>query len=176
MVKKFKKAIFLDRDGVLNKPILKKGKTFAPLKLRDFKLYPKVEEICRKFKKKYLLIVITNQPDIKKKKLRYQDLKIMNQKLFEKINYDDIFVCTSLSSKSWYKKPNPGMLVKAINKFNINIKKSFLIGDRWKDIEAGVKVGCRSIFINRNYNEKKPLKQFATVRSLSEAYRLINND
>ena len=70
MVKKFKKAIFLDRDGVLNKPLIKRGKSYAPLKVKDFKLYPKVEDICRKLKKKYLLVVVTNQPDIKKKKTK----------------------------------------------------------------------------------------------------------
>ena len=176
MVKKFKKAIFLDRDGVLNKPLIKRGKSYAPLKVKDFKLYPKVEDICRKLKKKYLLVVVTNQPDIKKKKLKYKDLKIMNQRLFEKIKYNDIFICTSISDKSWYKKPNPGMLIKAIKKLNINVKKSFLVCDRWKDIEAGNKVGCRSIFINRNYKEKKPSTQFATVKSLSGAFRIIKND
>ena len=100
----------------------------------------------------------------------------MNQRLFEKIKYNDIFICTSISDKSWYKKPNPGMLIKAIKKLNINVKKSFLVGDRWKDIEAGNKVGCRSIFINRNYKEKKPSTQFATVKSLSGAFRIIKND
>ena len=75
----------------------------------------------------------------------------MHKKLFDKILYDDIFVSTSVSNKSWYKKPNPGMLIKAVKKYNIDIKKSFLVGDRWKDIMAAEKIGCRSIFIDRKY-------------------------
>ena len=79
----------------------------------------------------------------------------------------------AISDKSWY-KPNPGMLIKAIKiKYK---RKKVLVGDRWKDIEAGNKVGCRSIFINRNYKEKKPSTQFATVKSLSGAFRIIKND
>ena len=175
MVRKSKKAIFLDRDGVLNKPIIKNGKSYAPIKINDFKLYPKVVDICKKIKKNYLLIVITNQPDVGKKKIKYSDLKIMHKKLFDKILYDDIFVSTSVSNKSWYKKPNPGMLIKAVKKYNIDIKKSFLVGDRWKDIMAADKIGCRSIFIDRKYKELKPTKQIATVGSLSGALNIIND-
>ena len=169
------KSHFLDRDGVLNKPIIKNGKSYAPIKINDFKLYPKVVDICKKIKKNYLLIVITNQPDVGKKKIKYSDLKIMHKKLFDKILYDDIFVSTSVSNKSWYKKPNPGMLIKAVKKYNIDIKKSFLVGDRWKDIMAAEKIGCRSIFIDRKYKELKPTKQIATVGSLSGALNIIND-
>ena len=82
---------------------------------------------------------------------------------------------TSVSNKSWYKKPNPGMLIKAVKKYNIDIKKSFLVGDRWKDIMAAEKIGCRSIFIDRKYKELKPTKQIATVGSLSGALNIIND-
>ncbi len=174
MVKK--KAIFLDRDGVLNIPKIYKKKGFAPLKIEDFRLYPRVEKFCKLLKKNFLLIIVTNQPDIKRGKLKISDLKKMHHKLFNKILYDALFFSTSLTTRSKYRKPNAGMLTKAIEKFNINSKKSYLIGDRWSDIEAGKKVGCKTIFIDRNYKEKKPNKFDFKAKSFSMAAKYILND
>ncbi len=173
MVERKKNAIFLDRDGVLNKPIIKNFKSFAPTTLKDFKFYPNTENNCKKLKKNYLLIVVTNQPDFKKKKISINNLAEINKKLFEKIKYDDMLICLDTNKKSIYRKPNAGMLVKAIRKHNINAKKSYIIGDRWSDIAAGKKVGCKTIFINRHYKEKKPINMYAEVSSFSEATRLI---
>jgi len=175
MVKK-KPAIFLDRDGVLNIPMIKKGKSFAPRKLSEFKLYPYVSELCNKLKHYYLLIVVTNQPDLKKKKLKINQLNLMHNKLKKKINYDELNYCSSLSIKSKFKKPNAGMLLRSINKFNIDTRKSFLIGDRWSDIEAGKKVKCKTIFIDRKYKEKKPKNPDFTVKSFKKAVEVILND
>ncbi len=172
MVKK-KSAIFLDRDGVLNIPIIKNKKSFAPLKINQFRLYPNVVKLCKKLKKKYLLIVVTNQPDIKKGKLNINQMNLMHEKLKKKINFDEIYFCSSFSAKSFYRKPNPGMLIKSINKFNIDVKKSYLVGDRWSDIEAGKKVGCKTIFIDRNYDEQKPTKPDYIVKSFSQACKKI---
>jgi D-glycero-D-manno-heptose 1,7-bisphosphate phosphatase len=172
MVKK-KSAIFLDRDGVLNIPIIIKKKTYAPTNIRKFRLYPNVKRLCKRLKKKYLLIVITNQPDIKNGKLKIEQLKLMHVKLKNEINYDELYFCSSMSKNSFYRKPNPGMLLKAVKKFNIHIENSYLIGDRWSDIEAGKKIGCKTIFINRDYYEKKPQSPDFVVRSFSQAVQKI---
>ena len=175
MVKK-KPAIFLDRDGVLNIPKIKKRKSFAPTKVSEFKLYPFVSNLCNKLKKNYLLIVITNQPDLKKGKLKINQLNLMHNKLKRKINYDQLYYCSSLSISSKYKKPNAGMLLKSIKELNIDISNSYLIGDRWSDIEAGKKVKCKTIFIDRNYQEKKPKNPDFTVKSFKKAVEVIFND
>lgn len=172
MVKK-RSAIFLDRDGVLNVPIMIKKKSYAPTNIHKFRLYPNVKKLCRRLKKKYLLIVVTNQPDIKKGKLKIEQLELMHNKLKNQINYDELYFCSSISKTSFYRKPNPGMLLKAIRNFNINIENSYLIGDRWSDIEAGKKVGCKTIFINRNYYEKKPQSPDFIVKSFSQAVSKI---
>jgi D-glycero-D-manno-heptose 1,7-bisphosphate phosphatase len=171
-----KRAVFLDRDGVLNIPIIKKKKSYAPLKFHDFKLYPNLDFYCKKLKLYFLIIVVTNQPDIKRKKIKNNDLTKMHEKLKNKINYDDLFYCTDISKKSFYKKPNLGMFLKAIKKYNIDPKKSYLIGDRWSDIEPGNKLGCKTIFIDRKYDEKQPKNIFMKVKSFSEAARIILND
>ncbi len=174
MVKK--KAIFLDRDGVLNIPKIYKGKTYAPLKYKNFLLYPNVKKFCDILKKNFLIIVVTNQPDIKKGKLKINELDKMHRKLFKKISYDDLLYSTSLTNRSKFRKPNPGMLIKAIKKFDIDTKKSYLIGDRWSDIEAGNRIGCRTIYIDRNYKEKKPYKFDFRAKSFSMAAKYILND
>ena len=174
MVKK--KAIFLDRDGVLNKPIIYKNKGFAPLKIEDFHMYPHVKKFCKILKKNFLLIIVTNQPDVKRGKLKISELEKMHHKLLNIIFYDALFFSTSLTRRSKYRKPNVGMLTKAIKKFKINSKRSYLIGDRWSDIEAGKKVGCKTIFIDRNYEEKKPNKFDFRAKSFSMAAKYILND
>ena len=171
-----KKAIFLDRDGVLNIPIIKKRKTYAPKKFQEFKLYPNVNFYCKKLKLYFLLIVVTNQPDVGRKLIKLKELNKMHQKLKQKINYDDLFYCTHVSKKSYYKKPNIGMFERAIKKYNIDPFKSYLIGDRWSDIESGNKIGSKTIFIDRKYDEQKPIKPFLKTKSFSESARLILNE
>ncbi len=96
----------------------------------------------------------------------------MHSKLNEEINYDDIFCSFSASKKSFFRKPNPGMILKAVKKHKINLNRSFLIGDRWSDIIAAEKVNCKSIFINRNYKEKTKL--FNPTKKVSSLSLAIN--
>lgn len=173
MVKK-NKAIFLDRDGVLVRSIVLNKKGYAPRNLKEFRILPKVDHYCRLLKKRgYKLIVVTNQPDISRGLISKLVLKKMNKILKIKTNFDDIFISTSTSNKSFFRKPNPGMLIKAIKKHKLDIAKCLIIGDRASDIIAGYKVGCRSIFINRNYAEKKPKLQIKNVNSFAEASKYI---
>jgi D-glycero-D-manno-heptose 1,7-bisphosphate phosphatase len=171
---KNKKAVFLDRDGVLNLPIVIKNKPYAPIRIKDFRLYPYVAKFCKILKKNnFLLIVVTNQPDYYRKKIPLNILKEIHQKLRIKIQSDDIYVSLSSDKKNFLRKPNPGMLLKAKKKHNINFKKSYLIGDRHTDIEAANRVGCKAIFINRKYEELTPSYQIKTVKSFREAVNFI---
>ncbi len=171
-----KKAVFLDRDGVLNIPIIKKRKSYAPKKFSQFKLYPNLNFYCKKLKLYFLIIVVTNQPDVGRKLIKLKELNKMHLKLKKIINYDDLFYCSHTSKKSYFKKPNVGMFNQAIKKYNIDASKSYLIGDRWSDIEAGNKIGCKTVFIDRKYDEKKPTKPFIKTKSFSESARLILNE
>ena len=168
------KAVFLDRDGVLNEVFVKNGKSYAPRTFSAFKLYPNIKKYCKKLKKKgYLLIIVTNQPDVASGLLEFKELKRMNSFLKQEINYDKIYISYSTSDKSYFKKPNPGMLKKAQKEFNLDINNCYLIGDRWKDIEAAEKISCKAIFINRNYKEKKPNYQKTSVKSFAAAAKYI---
>jgi D-glycero-D-manno-heptose 1,7-bisphosphate phosphatase len=169
------KAIFLDRDGVINKGYVTNGKSYAPRKIEDFKLLPYVKESIEKLiNNGYLIIVVTNQPDISNGLLSLDVLYLMHNKLREKLAVTDIYFCPhSKNENCECRKPKPGMIVAAAQKYKINFSKSFLIGDRASDIEAGKKVGCRLIFINRNYKESKPIIQEKTVNNLKSATNYI---
>ena len=97
----------------------------------------------------------------------------MHERLKKKIKFDDIYISLSSNSKNFFKKPNPGMLLEAKKKYNISFKKSYLIGDRFSDIEAASNVGCKAIFIDRKYNELTPSYQIKNTKSFEGAAKFI---
>ena len=169
------KAVFLDRDGVINKPIIIDGKCYAPRLLKDFKIFPKVKSDIKKLKNRgFKVFVITNQPDIGNKLLKKKTLNEMHSLLKTKVPIDKIYFCPhTKNDRCKCRKPKPGMIIKASNNLKIRLKESYVIGDRKTDIDAGLKVGCKTIFVNHNYDEKKPTKQEKTVKSLNAAVKYI---
>lgn len=165
----------MDRDGVINRGFVENGKSYAPRRVEDFKLLPYVKESIKKLiNNGFLIIIITNQPDISNGLLSLDVLHLMHNKLRKKITLTDIYFCPhSKNENCECRKPKPGMIVAAAKKYKINFSKSFLVGDRSSDIEAGKKVGCRLIFINRNYKETKPICQEKTVNNLRRATHYI---
>lgn len=152
------KAFFFDRDGILNKSILKKNKPYSPRNLRELILNFELVEFIKKLKKKnFKIIVITNQPDIKSGKLSKYTLRIINLIIKKKFYIDDFFICIHGRNENCHcRKPKPGLIIKASKKWNINLKESFFVGDRLKDMRAGEIVGCNTIFIDYDYDETKP--------------------
>ena len=171
------KAVFLDRDGVLVKSFVKKGKAYAPTKYKDFKIYKDSEKCIKKLNSLgFLTIVVTNQPDVGKKLISKDTLKKMHTSLIKKTKINKIYTCThTAQQKCKCRKPMSGMLIEAARINRINLKKSYMIGDRYMDILCGNRVGCKTIFINRNYKEKKPIQQIASVKNLREATNFIIN-
>lgn len=173
------KAFFFDRDGILNKSIIKNCKPFSPIFPRDLVLNYQILEFIKKLKKKgYLIIVISNQPDIRSGKLSNYSLRFMNSVIKKYFLVDDIYICPHVRNDNCdCRKPKPGMLREASKKWNIEFKKSFLIGDRWKDIEAGSFVNCKTIFIDYNYSEPKPKNYnyyfFSITKMIKSIERII---
>ncbi len=166
-------AIFFDRDGVLiDAPLINKKPTSVQ-SLKDVKLCKNILEICKYYKKNYYLIMITNQPDYSRGVNSKKNIININNFLKKKLNLDMIYVCYSDNEKCIDRKPNPGMLLKAKKKYKINLKKSFMIGDRWRDVGAGNKAGCRTIFIERNYSEKLIYKPNYSIRKLKDIFLII---
>ena len=170
---KKKRAIFFDRDGVLiDAPILD-GKPQSSRELKNIRLCKDIAKLCKKYKDEYLLIMVTNQPDYVRKKNTKKNIQIINQYLKKKLNLDDIYVCYSDDDNCFNRKPNPGMIYEAQKKHNIDLKKSYFVGDRWRDIGAGNRAKCITIFINRNYSEKNIFKPKFNVKEINEIVKII---
>jgi D-glycero-D-manno-heptose 1,7-bisphosphate phosphatase len=168
------KAIFLDRDGVLNQTILKKGKPRAPYTLAEFALFDGVPEAIELLKKEdYILIVVTNQPDVARGWVEKESVEAVNRKLLDLIQVDEIMICYHTDKDDCTcRKPKPGMLINAAREWDIDLKESYMIGDRHSDIEAGKRAGCKTILIGEGDNSS-PVRPDLQYRSLLEATKAI---
>jgi D-glycero-D-manno-heptose 1,7-bisphosphate phosphatase len=166
-------AIFFDRDGVLIDAPIIDNKPTSSTTLKDIKLCKDIKKICNYYSSKYYLIMVTNQPDATRGVNSKKNIIEINKFLKKELNLDSVYVCYSANDKCFDRKPNPGMLLKAQLKYKINLKKSFMIGDRWRDIGAGNKVGCTTIFIDRNYSEKLNYKPNYCILKLNEIFSII---
>jgi D-sedoheptulose 7-phosphate isomerase len=165
-------AVFLDRDGVINRAVVRDGKPFPPSGVKELELLPEVASSLHDLKAHgFALFVITNQPDVARGTQTREAVKAIHQALASSLPIDDIFVCYHDDADDCAcRKPNPGMLFEARRKHNIDLSRSFMVGDRWRDIDAGHAAGCKTVLIDYGYRERKPAHPpEATVRSLREA-------
>lgn len=170
-----RKAVFLDRDGVLNKAVVKNGKPYPPLDYNQLEIINGVPEALRLLKKKeYLLIVITNQPDVARGKTLRLTVEKINMILGSQLPIDEFRTCYHDDKDCCNcRKPKPGAILSAADKFKIDLSNSYMIGDRWRDVNAGFNAGCRTIFINYGYSEKMPEHYDFIVDNLFEAAKII---
>lgn len=172
------KAVFLDRDGVLNRSFLHPdGKTRPPQRIEQLEVLPGVPEACLSLRQAgFLLIVVTNQPDVARGTQRREVVEAINQALCKQILLDDVRVCYHDNQDNCLcRKPKPGMLMEAAKAWRINLSQSFMIGDRWTDIEAGLKAGCRTVLINPTDRDRQSSQPHFVAPSLNEATRWILN-
>lgn len=170
-----RRAVFLDRDGVVNRAILRDGKPYAPSVASDLRLLPGVREACNRLREAgFALILITNQPDIARGLVSAEQVSEMNRRLQQFLRLDGVGVCPHDDSAHCIcRKPQPGLLLEAARVMNIDLGSSFIVGDRWRDIAAGHRAGCQAIFIDYGYAEQRPDGPFITVNSLREASQWI---
>src|SRR3990167_9609315 len=153
-----RQAVFLDRDGVINQAIVRNGKPYPPHTLAELVLTPDALPSLTQLKAAgFLLIVVTNQPDITRGDLSYETLAQIHHVLSMQLPLDEIFVCVHDDIDCCNcRKPKPGLLQQAAEKYNLDLTTCYMIGDRWRDIEAGQQACCKTIWINRGYHEKTP--------------------
>lgn len=171
------RAVFLDRDGVINEALINNCKPFAPLNFGEFKLDKYARESYKRIEKAgYIAVIVTNQPEIARGNLDTSELLKMHELIKTNIGIKHIYVCTHDDEDHCNcRKPLPGLIMSAAEELNIDLKSSFLIGDRWKDIEAGQRAGCGCIWINRSYDEAMPKGRYIETLSLEEATMWIVN-
>jgi len=165
---KVKRAVFFDRDGVINEVLFRGGeKPIAPWKLDEFKLITGIKKPLEKLHQMgFLLFVVSNQPDIAKKYVDFSTVNKMNEIILKTFPIKEIMICPHEDHhKCHCRKPKPGMLIDLSTKWLIDLNKCFIIGDSWKDIEAGRAAGCTTILLDKHYN-----------RSVEADYRSKNLD
>ena len=172
----FKKAVFLDRDGVINKVVIKNGTPHPPPDLNHFEVLPGVPKALEILSNAgFILIIVTNQPDVARGSMSKAVVENINNYILDSFPITEIFSCYHDSGdRCNCRKPKPGALITAAKKYNISLTQSFMIGDRWRDIDAGNAAQCKTIFLDYNYNEKLISKPDQTSYSLIDAANWIN--
>ena len=170
-----RQALFLDRDGVINRSLVREGKPYAPASLQEFEILPGTAEALRGLRAAgFLNVVVTNQPDIASGKLRPETLAEMHSHLMSQLAIDSIRVCGHLDSDNCAcRKPKPGLLLDAARDLRIDLGASCMVGDRWRDIAAGQSAGCRCFFVDYGYAERRPEQPYVLVKSLLEVAHLL---
>jgi D-glycero-D-manno-heptose 1,7-bisphosphate phosphatase len=170
-----KRAVFLDRDGVINRAEIVNGKSFAPQSLEKFELLPGVEEATRKLSDHgFRLIVVTNQPDVALGRIRRDVVEVMHERIRRTLPVDDIKVCYHTDADNCScRKPKPGMLTEAGRQWGIDLAASYMIGDRWRDIAAGKAAGCKTILVRAEHDDCHAESPDAIVQSLLEASTML---
>jgi D-glycero-D-manno-heptose 1,7-bisphosphate phosphatase len=166
-----KSVVFLDRDGVLNQAIIRNGKPYPPRDLSEFVITYGAGAALEELKREgFLLIVVTNQPDIARGKANRAAVEKINAHLAAILPLDAIEVCEHDDKDQCdCRKPKPGMILRAREKLGADLAGSFMVGDRWRDIETGRRAGCRTILIGDGYGETFPSAPTIKLASLPEA-------
>src|SRR5438477_3735525 len=134
-----KRAVFLDRDGVLNRSVVRDGRPYAPISLEEFELLPGVREAVTELRNAgFILVVVTNQPDLARGRIGPEVTEAIHQQLRALLPVHDIKMCGHLDEERCLcRKPKPGMLLEAAQAWSIDLEQSFMVGDRWRDVSAG---------------------------------------
>lgn len=169
------RGIFLDRDGVINRALIQNGRPYSPSSLEDLEFLPGVGEAIRTLREAgFRIIVVTNQPDVGKGLQHREVVEAMHGRIWREFLIDDLKVCYHIDQDSCEcRKPRPGMLLQAAEEWALDLSRSFMIGDRWRDIAAGRAAGCKTILVGDGYGELQAKTADAVVDSLHEASRLI---
>jgi D-glycero-D-manno-heptose 1,7-bisphosphate phosphatase len=166
-----RRAVFLDRDGVINRAFERDGKPHPPDRIEDLEILPGVSEALARLRDAgFRLVVVTNQPDVARGTQRREVIDAMHTQLAAALPLDEFRVCDhDDKDRCRCRKPEPGLLEDAARGAGLSLPDSFMIGDRWRDVEAGRRAGCTTIFIDRGYSERRPDTPDVMVSSLPEA-------
>ena len=166
-----KRAVFLDRDGVINASVVRDGKPYPPASVEEMEILPGVPSALATLRGAgFDLIVVTNQPDVARGTQTRAAVDAIHAKMQRDLPLDAIYACFHDDADHCdCRKPKPGLLVNAARDRGIDLPTSFMVGDRWRDTDAGLAAGTRAIFIDRGYSERKPERFAVNVPGLPEA-------
>jgi D-sedoheptulose 7-phosphate isomerase len=165
-------AVFLDRDGVLNEAVMRDGKPYPPAAATDLRIPAGTAQLLARLKERdFLLLVVTNQPDVARGTQRREAVEEIGKRLRRELPLDDVLTCYHDDQDDCdCRKPRPGLITRAAQHYGIDLSRSYLVGDRWRDVDAGTNAGCKTVWIDRGYAEQAPASvPDARVGSLPEA-------
>jgi D-glycero-D-manno-heptose 1,7-bisphosphate phosphatase len=173
-----KKAVFLDRDGVLNPVVMRDGVVSSPWSRSEFSIPPEAVRLCDALRNEgWLIIVVTNQPDVARANLPAEELEAMHAEIQRVLYPDAIEVCTSGDDSDRRRKPNPGMLIDAARTLGIDLGASWMLGDSRKDIDAGRAAGVRTMLLATPYNSAvRDIAEFDASSLVEAAAVIINSE
>lgn len=165
----------MDRDGVLNDAIVRDGKPYPPASVDELEIAPGVAEAVRSLKEAgFILIVVSNQPDVARGTMSQDVVEAINARIGSVMPIDRFIVCYHQDADGCdCRKPKPGMLFAGANDFGVDLSRSYMVGDRWRDVTSGRSAGCRTIFVDHSYAEQQPTGYDHRVCSLAEAATII---
>jgi D-glycero-D-manno-heptose 1,7-bisphosphate phosphatase len=168
-------AVFLDRDGVIVVPEFRDQRSYAPRRLQDCKLYPAAAASLQRMKQAgLLLVVVTNQPDVGNGLTPRSEVDAMHELMMRELPLDAVKACFHRQADGCAcRKPKPGMILTAASELDIDLARSFMVGDRSSDVAAGRAAGCTTVFIDLSYAEPVPDAPDHVVRSLAQAADII---
>lgn len=152
------RALLLDRDGVINRAMIRAGRPYPPGSVEEVEILPGVAEaLARSRAAAFLNIIVTNQPDVARATQTRAAVEAINRALKEALPIDDVFVCYhDDADRCFCRKPLPGLILEAAERYDLDLSHCYLVGDRWRDIDAGSAAGCRTILIDYGHRERLP--------------------
>jgi D-glycero-D-manno-heptose 1,7-bisphosphate phosphatase len=169
------KAVFLDRDGVINATVMRRGAARAPADLDEWRWIEGVHETLRALHaSRYLLIVCTNQPDVVRGWQTREQVEVFHRHIMNELPVARIYTCFHDAAEACAcRKPKPGMLLAATTDFDVDLALSFMVGDRASDIEAGRAAGCRTIHLRHASDAQTPIGADHEIGELRELLGII---
>ena len=165
-------------NGVLNRVIVRGGKPYPPASVEALEILPDVGVALGRLKAAgYQTVVVTNQPDVGRGTLPREAVEEIHQRMTCRLPIDLVSVCFHGGEKFGQpcdcRKPNPGMLLSAASRLQIDLQQSYMVGDRWRDIDCGKRAGCKTIFIDWGYAENLQEAPDHVVSDLAAATALV---
>jgi D-glycero-D-manno-heptose 1,7-bisphosphate phosphatase len=166
-----KRAVFLDRDGVINRVFVRDGVTHPPAHPAEFELLPGVVEAAgRLHAAGFALVVVTNQPDVARGSQTVAGVEALNDRVRFLLPVLDVLTCFHDTAAGCdCRKPRPGLLLEAARRWRLDLPRSFLVGDRWSDVAAGRAAGCRTVLVETPYGGRERCRPDHGVADLAAA-------
>jgi D-glycero-D-manno-heptose 1,7-bisphosphate phosphatase len=166
-----RRAVFFDRDGVLNEAIVRDGKPYSPANLQEVVIPQDARAAMQRLKEAgFVLLGVTNQPDVARGVQRQEIVEAINTTILGRLPLERFFVCYHDDRDGCdCRKPRPGLLLQAAAEYGIDLARSFMIGDRWRDVEAGRRAGCQTVHLVGRHTEEVGGPPDYTAHSLSDA-------